>query len=142
MTIVRVFGPIPKKKPRRPASGRNGTAAGTWHMANVKGVGCVVCGSYAEAHHPLTMRQGSRASDFDTIALCFNHHSKQSPLPFGQAIHNGTESFCRQYGSEATLLEQTRLKLRLAGLPDGSDLSVLLAYRARHGRQPIPLGLG
>lgn len=67
----------------------------------------------------MSMRRGSRASDFDTISLCFDHHSNQSPLPFGEAIHNGTETFCAKYGTEPELLEQTRQRLRRAGLDDG-----------------------
>lgn len=103
----------------------NGSAAGRVHMGNVKRIGCVIrgCCRPAEAHHPLTMRRGSRASDFDTIALCYNHHSHQTPLGFGHSIHNGTRLFCETYGSEADLLEVTRSKLRMMGLPDGQAQS-------------------
>lgn len=115
----------PIKRRRKKVSWHHGSAAGLRHMVNVKSVGCVLdhCGRYAEAHHPLTMRRGSRASDFDTIALCFDHHSHQSPLPHGEAIHKGTETFCAKYGTEPQLLEKTRAKLRRAGLDDGAESS-------------------
>jgi hypothetical protein len=94
-------------------------------MGNVKKCGCVICGRYAEAHHPLSMKRGSRASDYDCIALCFDHHSAQSPLPYGEAIHNGTETFCEKYGSEIELLEKTRQRLRACGFDDGAAASAM-----------------
>lgn len=111
-------------KPRRKAvTWHHGSAAGRRHMGNVKRIGCVICTRPAEAHHPVTMRRGTRASDFDTIALCFDHHSHQTPLPHGEAIHKGFETFCAKYGTEAELLEKTRHKLRMAGLDDGAENS-------------------
>ncbi|WP_206120532.1 hypothetical protein [Rhizobium laguerreae] len=41
------------------------------------------------------------------IPLCFAHHSAQSPLPYGHAIHKGTKSFEAIYGTEAELLTPT-----------------------------------
>jgi len=113
----------PIKRRRKRITFHHGSADGLRHMANVKQCGCVICGRYAEAHHPLTMRRGSRASDYDTIALCFDHHSKQSPLPFGEAIHNGTETFTAKYGTEPELLEKTRARLRACGYDDGAAAS-------------------
>lgn len=114
------------KPKRKPISFHHGTAAGRKHMANVKQSGCVIpgCGQYAEAHHPLSMRRGRRASDYDTIALCFNHHKADSPLPHGEAIHKGTPTFCAKYGSEEELLAKTRQQLRDMGVDDGEEASV------------------
>ncbi|WP_410176674.1 Ref family recombination enhancement nuclease [Sinorhizobium medicae] len=87
------------------------------HLSRVAALGCVVvfpetgerCCSPAEIHHPRDGQgMGQRASHLDAIPLCFAHHSAQSPLPFGHAIHKGQKSFEATYGTEAMLLERTR----------------------------------
>lgn len=84
------------------------------HLARVRKVGCVICHRAAEAHHPIGYRWRAgyrKASDYDAIALCFDHHSAQTPLPFGYAVHKGTKSFEARFGSQEQLLEKTRRAL-------------------------------
>lgn len=68
--ISRTKGPIGQKilKPSK--------AAGKAHMARVAQLACVICGARPiEVHHCISGRYGQRkASDMDTISLCFNHH--------------------------------------------------------------------
>lgn len=46
------------------------------HMARVAQLACVICGARpVEVHHVISGRYGQRkASDLDTIPLCYNHH--------------------------------------------------------------------
>lgn len=85
------------------------------HMGRVASLGCCVCrnlgfgASPAEVHHLRTgTGAGRRASNFDTIPLCPNHHRLGGS---GVAIHAGKQSFEARYGTELELLEQTRREL-------------------------------
>jgi hypothetical protein len=53
-------------------------------------------GCYRDAHHEL--EYGRRISHYETSSLCENHHSPQSPLPFGESYHNGKARFEAKYG--------------------------------------------
>ncbi len=89
------------------------------HLSRVAALGCIVvfrdgdmagerCCSPAEIHHPRDGQgMGQRADHSQAIPLCFNHHSAQSPLPYGHAIHKGTKTFEANYGTEAELLART-----------------------------------
>lgn len=90
------------------------------HLSRVAALGCIVvfpdtgerCCSPAEIHHPRGGQgMGQRASHQDAIPLCFAHHSAQSPLPYGHAIHKGAKTFEGIYGTEAELLARTRALL-------------------------------
>ena len=79
------------------------------HVRRVKQLGCLICKRAAEAHHITTgSGMGGRATHFETIPLCFDHHQAQTPLPFGEAVHKGTETFERKYGTQLEMLERTR----------------------------------
>ncbi|WP_441005668.1 Ref family recombination enhancement nuclease [Rhizobium sp. WSM4643] len=72
------------------------------------------CCTPAEIHHPRDGQgMGQRADHSQAIPLCFNHHSAQSPLPYGHAIHKGTKTFETTYGTEAELWARTRQLLGL-----------------------------
>lgn len=84
------------------------------HILDVKQLGCYVCnlhGRYipAEAHH-ITL-SGRRLGHFYTIPLCFNHHNQQTPLGYGESVHNGTKRFEQKYGTQKHILSITNQKI-------------------------------
>jgi hypothetical protein len=84
------------------------------HLDSVAQLGCIVCAKLgygetpAEIHHP---RKGVglalRASHYDAIPLCPEHHRGQS------GVHGmGTKGFAKHYGfDESDLLETTKILL-------------------------------
>lgn len=90
------------------------TRAERQHLARVADLGCILCahlgtpGTPAEVHHARTgTGAGRRASHFDTVPLCPEHHRGNSGL------HGmGRKAFERHYGiTELELLEQVRARL-------------------------------
>ena len=75
----------------------NKTQAEKDYHAKVARVGCVICDSPANLHHPRSMGRGH----FLVIALCKEHHQG------GYSIHNCRETFTNIEGSEADLLNET-----------------------------------
>ena len=87
------------------------TAAERKHMSRVAELGCAVCrrmgyeGTPAELHHPRAGTGGGRrASHFDVIPLCPEHHRGATGL------HGlGTKGFPKRWGfTELDLLEDVR----------------------------------
>lgn len=80
----------------------------TEYHARVAALGCQInnnqCGGRLEVHHKTGAGMGKRASHYDVIPLCFNHHSAQTPLPFGHAVHKGTRSFEQRYGTQDDMI--------------------------------------
>lgn len=81
-------------------------------MSRVAALGCVVCrklglgATPAEVHHIRTGQGRKRASDYDTIPLCYLHHRGQD------GIHVlGTKAWVRRFFSELQLLSETRATL-------------------------------
>ena len=84
------------------------------HLDLISQLGCVVCARLgygatpAEIHHP---RKGTglalRASHYDAIPLCVEHHRGQT------GVHGlGTKGFAKHYGfDESDLLETTKILL-------------------------------
>ena len=84
------------------------------HLDLLSQLGCVVCSRLgygatpAEIHHP---RKGTglalRASHYDAIPLCVEHHRGQT------GVHGlGTKGFAKRYGfDESDLLETTKILL-------------------------------
>jgi hypothetical protein len=85
------------------------------HLDLLSQLGCVVCArlgygkSPAEIHHPRTKARGIglKASHYDAIPLCPEHHRGQS------GVHGmGTKRFAKHYGfDESDLLETTKILL-------------------------------
>lgn len=90
------------------------------HLAKVAALGCVVCrneglgASPASAHHINCKTMGRKASDFETIPLCPNHHQNADGTPkfYGHiAVHRSLKDFEARYGTERELLKQTLAEL-------------------------------
>ena len=82
--------------------------------SKVAALGCILCrhlgyeGTPAELHHPRTgLGMSQRASDFDVIPLCPEHHRGNT------GVHGlGSKGFVARYGlTEADLLTKTKALL-------------------------------
>jgi hypothetical protein len=72
-------------------------------------LGCLVCGAPAEIHHITTgVGMGQRASNYQTIPLCSNHHRNGG---HGVAIHAGKRTWEATFGREVDLLAQVNERL-------------------------------
>lgn len=78
-------------------------------LSKVSGFGCFVCkkmgydDSPAEIHHIGNQATGLRASNFEVIPLCANHHRNGG---YGVAIHAGKQEWERLHGSEKDILKE------------------------------------
>lgn len=81
-----------------------------FHLDAIHEMQCCVasedCSPGTQAHH--VTRGGKRIDHFHTLPLCENHHSPQSPLPLGEAVHKGKKLFEKKYGSQFELLKRVR----------------------------------
>lgn len=78
-------------------------------IERVVALGCSVCWRPAEAHHILTGKgMGQKASHFDVIPLCPDHHRNGG---HGVAIHSGVKTWEANFGTEAEHLERVRAVL-------------------------------
>ena len=85
------------------------TKAEAEYMGRVAELGCCICKRPAEVHHVLTGKgYGQKASDFDTIPLCFDHHNGGQ---HGVAIHAGVKTLEAKYGGELYHLGITKAEL-------------------------------
>ena len=96
---------------------KNLTAAEKELYARIVQLGCYVgvhypevnagkkkaCGGYVNIHHAMIL--GEMRSNKKVIPLCTNHHVAWTPLPFGHAIHKGTKSFEKKYGTQQEMLQ-------------------------------------
>ena len=78
------------------------------HLALVQSLGCLICQQPAICHHIRNRGDGKgnigfgqRASHFETIPLCPDHHVGSF------SIHNTKRQFEDAYGTEAQLLHRT-----------------------------------
>lgn len=117
---------VPNLRPRR----RSATAAEKAYMGRVAQMGCVVCsqclgigGTPAEVHHLKAGGGSLRASHFDTMPLCPEHHRGDS------GIHMlGQQRFAERYGvTELELLLRFRTRM-------GTDALQARAERNADGR--------
>lgn len=94
------------------------TKAEKQHLDRVQALGCMACRALgyrdtpAEIHHPRAgTGAGRKASHFDAIPLCPNHHRGLSH-PLTPSIHLDKRAFIAIFGTEAELLEKTRRLLQ------------------------------
>ena len=90
------------------------TKAEKEHLSKVAALGCMVCrrmgyeGTPAEIHHPRRgTGLGQRASNYDAIPLCPEHHRGNT------GIHGlGTKGFPKRWGfDESDLLDEVKMLL-------------------------------
>ena len=90
------------------------TKAEKEHLSKVAALGCMVCrrmgyeGTPAEIHHPRRgTGLGQRASNYDAIPLCPEHHRGNT------GIHGlGTKGFPKRWGfTESDLLDEVKMLL-------------------------------
>jgi len=74
-------------------------------MAKVAQLPCVICGAWpVHVHHVIHGRySGRRASDFDVIPLCPEHH-----LDGPEAIHGGKLTWAAKHGPDYSYLPAVR----------------------------------
>lgn len=84
--------PLGQKAPKQ----ARGTKAARDHMARVAALPCVCCGFHpVEVHHCISDRFGQRkASDIETIPLCYEHHRGAS------GIHASKSAWEAVYGKD------------------------------------------
>lgn len=95
---------LKERKPKKDAKAKR-------HMMMVKMLPCVICGKPppSDAHHVICDRYSqSKASDYETIPLCKDHHQWGD-----DAIHNGKESWVARYGKDYDYLPRVRKMLGL-----------------------------
>ena len=86
------------------------------YHARVAELGCWLkhtrqCGGKLEVHHKTGAGMARRSDHYDVIPFCFNHHSAQTPLPFGHAVHKGTRTFEERYGTQEEMIAQVQATL-------------------------------
>ena len=86
-----------KKKPA--------TQAESDHMGAVAELGCLICRRPAEVHH--MAGHGVRASHYETIPLCPDHHRNSN-----ECVHAGRRTFESRFGTERELLAKTLTLLK------------------------------
>lgn len=92
---------MPKKPP---------TKAEREYLGMIAGMGCCICGQPSEAHHITSgVGMGQRASHYDTIPLCPDHHRHGG---HGVAIHAGKATWEVNFGSELEILAEVKEELR------------------------------
>jgi hypothetical protein len=103
MSFIRQTGPNFKT-----GNAKNGTAAGRAYMAKVAQLNCVVCHAFpVEVHHCISDRFSQRkASDFETISLCFAHH--RGP----EGIHAEKAAWEAKHGKDHSYLSVVQLALK------------------------------
>ena len=96
---------------------KNATAAEKAHLQRLAELGCIVCleqfgvASPAEIHHPRNGQGvGQRASHFEALPLCPQHHRHGG---YGVAIHAGQREWEKRFGTERELLAIVRARLGL-----------------------------
>lgn len=79
------------------------------HMAKMAATGCIICDRPAELHHPrYGAGMGQKASHYDVIPLCCEHHRTGNS---GVAIHAGIKLFEEMHGTERELLAKAMARL-------------------------------
>lgn len=88
---------------------KRATKAERNYMDRVADLGCIICRRPAEIHHITTgIGMGQRASNWDVIPLCPEHHRTGG---YGVAIHAGKKAWELKHGTELQHLETVKALL-------------------------------
>ena len=68
-------------------------------------MGCCICRSPAELHHPTGAGMALKARDEDVIPLCPFHHRLGN---YGEALHAGVKEWEKLYGTQEYWVKQTK----------------------------------
>lgn len=68
-----------------------------------------LCGGKLEIHH--IRRMGAKTDNKKTFCSCIFHHSAQTPLPHGYAIHKSTKLFEKIFEPQEIILEKVNQQL-------------------------------
>ena len=91
------------------------------HLNSIQSLGCIICESIglgnrsAEIHHVKDhCGMGRKASHFETIPLCPEHH-RHGP----DAYHVSPKEFTEKYGTQRELLQKVQDELNITGCKCG-----------------------
>jgi len=79
------------------------------YMGLIARQGCHICKKEAQIHHNTKGRKayGTKASDYDTIPLCLNHHTGKdgihTNIPKWESIHGDQEDMAKKVMKKAIL---------------------------------------
>ena len=68
------------------------------------------CGGRLEIHH--IRRMGAKTDHKKTFCLCTNHHSAQTPLPHGYALHKSTKLFEKLFEVQESMLANVNQQIK------------------------------
>ena len=80
------------------------TKADKQRWDKLRRLGCIICRKPPEIHHLTSAGMGLRSEHVKTIPLCFSCHRTGG---HGVAIHAGTKTWEKKYGTQEELLEIT-----------------------------------
>lgn len=82
------------------------------YMGKVAEMGCRICQRPAEVHHIRTGQGAKRASHYDVIPLCPDHHRNGN---HGVAIHRGVKTWEANFGTELSHLTEVQQAMGVIG---------------------------
>ena len=84
-------------------------------LNRVAELGCIICKRPAEIHHIGNGTMSKRASNFEVIPLCCEHHRTGGR---GVAVHRGRRSWEAKHGTERELLQKVQAQLHDEAITD------------------------
>ena len=88
-------------------------------LNRVAALGCIVCQRDAEIHHIGNGAMGMRASNYDVIPLCPEHHRTGG---HGVAVHAGKLTWDKIHGTERELLDKVKKVIQEKEIDSWVDL--------------------
>lgn len=86
-------------------------------MDAISELGCIVCrthdGIYTPGHFHHILKNGKRIDHLHTLCLCPTHHNTGIRTPHYVSRHPWKREFERRYGTEQSLLEETKKMIKV-----------------------------